>query len=96
MIKVLMRTLVLEQCIDVFYGNLLTNFIKPKLQQYRRMSPDEVSSALNQIFPELFPDAELFQDGMIKLDTQTGKTNLGIYYAMRYIYDKDDDKTFDL
>lgn len=90
MIKILLRTIVLEQCIDVFYGNLVTNFIKPKLQKYRRMSTDEISVALNQIFPELF------RENMIKLGRQTGKTNLGIYYAMRYIYDKDDDKTFDL
>jgi hypothetical protein len=54
------------------------------------MSRDEISVALNEIFPELF------RENIIKLSRQTGKTKLGVYYAMRYIYDKDDDKTFDL
>ncbi len=90
MIKVLLRTLILDQCIDAFYINVVNNFLKPKLQTHRLMSRDEVSVALKEIFPELF------RENIIKLSRQTGKTNVGAYYAMRYIYDKDDDKTFDL
>ena len=88
MIKLLLRTAILEQCIDAFAVNVVNNFIKPKLPSNHKMPHSEIHEALMDIFPELFSGR--------MAGRQCGKTNLGLYYALRFLHDKRDNETFDL
>ncbi len=80
MIKILLKHIIYELCIDVFFSNVYDNFIRP-------VKDTLFSFALPLVHRQF---STLFAEDVVSVEPMTKPQ--GIYYTLKYVYDRNTDR----